>query len=59
MPFCPVLSIPIDLCADESVHDSESLATVQGRYQMVNIKLDKTGGLTEAIRLAHIAQIWV
>jgi len=50
------LSIPIDLCADESVHDSESLATVQGRYQMVNIKLDKTGGLTEAIRLAHIAQ---
>lgn len=40
-----------DLCADESCHDRESLASLNGRYSMVNIKLDKTGGLTEAIAL--------
>ncbi|QZN94503.1 N-acetyl-D-Glu racemase DgcA [Symbiopectobacterium purcellii] len=42
---------PIPICADESCHDSHSLAGLVGRYDMVNIKLDKTGGLTEALRL--------
>lgn len=44
-----VASAPV--CADESVHTAEDLGTLRGRYQAVNIKLDKTGGLTEAIRL--------
>ncbi len=39
------------LCADESCHDTGTLAEVVGKYQFVNIKLDKTGGLTEALRL--------
>ena len=39
---------PILVCADESVHDRGSLAALRGRYDAVNIKLDKTGGLTEA-----------
>lgn len=42
---------PIPICADESCHDSHSLAAIAGRYDMINIKLDKTGGLTEALRL--------
>lgn len=47
---------PIPVCADESCHDSQSLAALTGRYDMINIKLDKTGGLTEALRLRHYAQ---
>ncbi len=47
---------PIPLCADESCQTSESLPSVIGKYQYVNIKLDKTGGLTEALRLAAKAQ---
>jgi L-alanine-DL-glutamate epimerase-like enolase superfamily enzyme len=47
---------PIPLCADESCQTAESLASLNGRYQYVNIKLDKTGGLTEALRLARAAQ---
>ena len=43
---------PIPVCADESVHDRASLATLVGRYDAVNIKLDKTGGLTEALAMA-------
>ncbi|MFX9054190.1 enolase C-terminal domain-like protein, partial [Acinetobacter baumannii] len=39
-------SIPI--CADESLHDRHHLAEVLKRYEVINIKLDKTGGLTEA-----------
>jgi L-alanine-DL-glutamate epimerase-like enolase superfamily enzyme len=39
----------VPICADESVHDRESLAKIAKRYDAVNIKLDKTGGLTEAI----------
>ena len=39
----------VPVCADESVHDRASLAALQGRYDAVNIKLDKTGGLTEAL----------
>jgi L-alanine-DL-glutamate epimerase-like enolase superfamily enzyme len=46
-------SIPI--CADESVHDRASLAGLVGKYDAVNIKLDKTGGLTEALAMADAA----
>lgn len=42
----------IAICADESVHDRASLAQLAGKYDAVNIKLDKTGGLTEALALA-------
>ena len=47
---------PIPVCADESVHDRRSLAGLAGRYDAVNIKLDKTGGLTEALALADEAE---
>ena len=40
---------PLPVCADESVHDRASLEGLAGRYDAVNIKLDKTGGLTEAL----------
>ncbi|WP_298261056.1 N-acetyl-D-Glu racemase DgcA [Bradyrhizobium sp.] len=46
---------PIAVCADESVHDRASLNGLRGRYDAVNIKLDKTGGLTEAIAMADAA----
>ena len=42
----------VPLCADESAHDRASLATIARRYDAVNIKLDKTGGLTEALATA-------
>ncbi|OMQ26967.1 L-Ala-D/L-Glu epimerase [Serratia oryzae] len=47
---------PLPICADESCHTSADLAQLAGRYQMVNIKLDKTGGLTEALTLAAQAR---
>ena len=47
---------PIPLCADESCHDTSSLDHCAGKYAMVNIKLDKTGGLTEALRLRAAAR---
>ena len=47
---------PIAVCADESVHDRASLAGLRERYDAVNIKLDKTGGLTEALVMADAAQ---
>jgi L-alanine-DL-glutamate epimerase-like enolase superfamily enzyme len=47
-------SIPV--CADESVHDRASLASLAGKYDAVNIKLDKTGGLTEALAMAREAE---
>ena len=47
---------PIPLCADESCHTSDDLSDLEGCYEMVNIKLDKTGGLTEAIKLAQQAR---
>ena len=49
---------PLPVCADESCHDRASLPALKGKYDMVNIKLDKTGGLTEALALkdAAIAQ---
>jgi len=54
----PLSSIPrpIPVCADESVHDRRSLAALVGRYEAVNIKLDKTGGLTEALAMAQEAK---
>lgn len=42
---------PLPVCADESCHDRASLAELKGKYDYVNIKLDKTGGLTEALAL--------
>jgi L-Ala-D/L-Glu epimerase len=47
---------PLPVCADESCHDRASLAELKGRYDMVNIKLDKTGGLTEALGLREDAR---
>jgi L-alanine-DL-glutamate epimerase-like enolase superfamily enzyme len=46
----------VPVCADESVHDRTSLATIAKRYDAVNIKLDKTGGLTEALATAAEAR---
>lgn len=46
---------PLPICADESCHTRSSLQNLQGRYEMINIKLDKTGGLTEALALAEAA----
>lgn len=47
---------PVPVCADESCHDRGSLAALKGRYDLVNIKLDKTGGLTEALALKGDAE---
>ena len=47
---------PVRVCADESVHDRKSLDSLRGRYDAVNIKLDKTGGLTEALAMADAAK---
>lgn len=47
---------PLPVCADESCHDRASLSGLIGKYDMVNIKLDKTGGLTEALALRAAAQ---
>lgn len=47
---------PIRLCADESCHVAEDLPRLRGRYQVVNIKLDKTGGLSAAMELHAAAR---
>lgn len=47
---------PVPLCADESCHDVASLARIAGCYEMINIKLDKSGGLTEALRVRAEAE---
>ncbi|MAZ25834.1 MAG: dipeptide epimerase [Cytophagaceae bacterium] len=47
---------PVPVCADESAHDRASLPRLKGKYDIVNIKLDKTGGLTEALALREAAQ---
>ncbi|MCC7272043.1 MAG: dipeptide epimerase [Alphaproteobacteria bacterium] len=47
---------PIPVCADEACHDRRSLPKLVGKYDLVNIKLDKTGGLTEALALARAAR---
>jgi L-alanine-DL-glutamate epimerase-like enolase superfamily enzyme len=49
---------PLPVCADESCHDTRSLRHLKGKYDVVNLKLDKTGGLTEglALKAAAIAE---
>lgn len=47
---------PVIICADESVHLTRDLVTLRDRYDAVNIKLDKTGGLTEALAMKREAQ---
>jgi L-Ala-D/L-Glu epimerase len=47
---------PVRICADESVHARDTLADVAKRYSAINVKLDKTGGLTEALALAEAAK---
>jgi L-alanine-DL-glutamate epimerase-like enolase superfamily enzyme len=47
---------PVPLCADESCLHLGELAQAARRYQLINIKLDKTGGLTHALQLAHAAR---
>ena len=47
---------PVPICADESVHEVRDLAALAGLYDTVNIKLDKAGGLTEALRVRDEAR---
>ena len=47
---------PLPVCADEACHDRASLPGLAGKYDMINIKLDKTGGLTEALALKDAGQ---
>ncbi len=47
---------PVPICADESCHDRASLPRLKGLYDIINIKLDKTGGLTEALALKEEAE---
>jgi len=47
---------PLPVCADESCHDVGTLPKLAGKYDVVNIKLDKTGGLTEALALEKAAR---
>ena len=50
------LDRPLPVCADESCHDTLDLERLKGLYEFVNIKLDKTGGLTEALQLQSQAE---
>jgi len=47
---------PVPVCADESAHDRHNLTQIAARYDAINIKLDKTGGLTEALALKQAAE---
>lgn len=47
---------PLPVCADEACHDRRSLAALVGKYDVINIKLDKTGGLTEALAMRDAAR---
>lgn len=51
------LERPVPVCADESFHDSTSIPELVGKYDFVNIKLDKTGGLTAALEAATAARV--
>ena len=51
-----ILDHPIPVCADESCHTTGDLPRLTNRYEVVNVKLDKTGGLTEALRLCERAR---
>lgn len=46
----------VPVCADESAHVGADLDALRGRYDLVNVKLDKTGGLTEALRMTARAR---
>ena len=48
----------VPICADESLHVADDLERVARRYQCVNVKLDKTGGFTEALDLAPAPGFW-
>jgi len=50
------LDHPVPICADESCHTAADLPRLKNRYEMINVKLDKTGGLTEALRLCESAR---
>lgn len=50
------ISHPVPVCADESVHTAADLAALAGRYDAVNVKLDKAGGLTEALEMVAAAR---
>jgi L-Ala-D/L-Glu epimerase len=50
------LARPLPVCADESCFDRASLAGLKGKYDMVNLKLDKTGGLTEGLQTRDLAR---
>ena len=50
------LDRPVPVCADEACHDRATLDALAGRYDVINIKLDKTGGLTEALALREEAR---
>lgn len=50
------IASPVPICADESVHTSGDLERIARRYQAVNIKLDKAGGLTEALAMRARAE---
>jgi L-Ala-D/L-Glu epimerase len=54
--FLESLDHPIPLCADESCHTTAELQRLKNRYEVINVKLDKTGGLTEALRLCQRAR---
>lgn len=47
---------PIPVCADESCHERSDIAGLRDRYEMINIKLDKCGGLTEALAMTEEAR---
>jgi L-alanine-DL-glutamate epimerase-like enolase superfamily enzyme len=51
-----ILDHPIPVCADESCHTTADLSRLTNRYEVINVKLDKTGGLTEAFRLCARAE---
>jgi L-alanine-DL-glutamate epimerase-like enolase superfamily enzyme len=50
------LGFPVPICADEAAHTRADLPAIAARYQMVNVKLDKAGGLTEALAMAEAAR---
>src|SRR6266446_4553641 len=50
------LDHPVPVCADESCHTGDDLARLTNRYEVLNVKLDKTGGLTEALHLCQQAR---
>lgn len=54
--FLATVPHPVPICADESAHTSADIEKLKGKYDFVNIKLDKAGGLTEALKMREAAQ---